>query len=146
MASTEKTTEHVHIEKLVPARLSGNPIYTFLLAPTQITSAQKGAFTARLLLNENHINSNGTIHGAVSATIIDWAGGMAIASYDLREKSGVSIDIHITYQSGAKLGDELEIEGVVEKVGGSIAFTRIGIYLVEDGQRGRVVASGTHTK
>ena len=83
---------------------------------------------------------------SVTATIVDWAGGMAIATTDYRRKTGVSVDIHVTYQSGAKLGDEIEIEGVAEKVGGSMAFTRIGIYMVDNGQRGRLVATGTHTK
>ena len=77
---------------------------------------------------------------------MDWGGGMAISSFDLRDKSGVSIDIHVTYQSGAKLGDEIEIEGIAERVGGSLAFTKINIFKVEDGKRGKPVASGTHTK
>ena len=71
---------------------------------------------------------------------------MAVATFDLRVKTGVSVDIHVTYQSGAKVGEEIEIEGVAEKVGGSLAFTKIGIYRVEKGGRGRVVATGTHTK
>ncbi|KAI7109082.1 hypothetical protein KC352_g36497, partial [Hortaea werneckii] len=66
--------------------------------------------------------------------------------WDLRDKSGVSIDIHVTYQSGAKSGDEIEIEGIAEKVGGSLAFTKVNIFKVEDGKRGRVVVTGTHTK
>jgi acyl-coenzyme A thioesterase 13 len=56
------------------------------------------------------------------------------------------VDIHVTYQSGAKVGEEIEIEGIAERVGGSIAFTKIGIYKVEDGKRGKIVATGTHTK
>jgi len=71
---------------------------------------------------------------------------MAISSSDLRSGSGVSIDIHVTYQSGAKVGEEIEIEGIAEKVGGSLAFTKINIFEVEGGERGKVVATGTHTK
>ena len=144
--NAEKTPEHAHVEKLVATRLPGSPIYAFLLSDVRVTSATKGHFTARLPLSKNHMNVSGSLHGAVSATICDWAGGMAISTFDIRDKSGVSIDIHVTYQSGAKLGEELEIEGTAEKVGGSLAFTRIGIYRVEDGKRGRVVATGTHTK
>ena len=68
------------------------------------------------------------------------AGGLAIASHDLREKTGASVDIHVTYQSSAKEGDEVEIEGIAEKVGGSLAFTKVNIYRVEDDERGRPVA------
>jgi acyl-coenzyme A thioesterase 13 len=147
MASdTTKTPEHAHIEKLVETKLPNSPIYAFLLSPVQIKSASKGQVIARLPLSKNHMNSAGSLHGAVSATICDWMGGMAISTYDLRDKSGVSVDIHVTYQSAAKLGEELEIEGVAERVGGSLAFTRISIYKVEGGARGKVVATGTHTK
>ena len=109
-----KTAEHKHVEKLVEQKLPGSPIYAFLLSSVQIKSASKGHVVARLPLNKNHMNSAGSLHGAVSAAIVDWAGGMAISTVDLRDKSGVSIDIHVTYQSGAKLGEELEIEGITE--------------------------------
>lgn len=148
MSSSEShSTEHTHLAHLARTKTPTSPIYAFLLTSIRITSASQGHFTARLPLGANHMNSSGSLHGAVSACIVDWAGGMAIASHDLREKTGVSVDIHVTYQSGAKLGQEVEIEGSVEKLGGSLAFTRIGIYKVdESGGRGGVVATGTHTK
>ena len=82
----------------------------------------------------------------MSAAVVDWAGAMAIATWDLREKTGVSVDIHVRYLSSAAEGDEVEIEGVAEKVGSSVAFTRIVISKVINGEAGPVIASGTHTK
>jgi acyl-coenzyme A thioesterase 13 len=147
MASeSSKSPEQAHIEHQVETRLPNSPIYNFLLSTVQITHASKGQCIARLPLTQNHMNSNSSLHGSVTATIVDWMGGMAISTFDLREKSGVSVDIHVTYQSGAKVGDEIEIEGIVEKVGGSIAFTKISVFKVEDSKRGRIVATGTHTK
>ena len=145
-ANGQKSPEHEHVEKLVQTKLPTSPIYAFLLSSIQIISASKGHVVARLPLNKNHMNSGGSLHGAVSAAIVDWAGGMAISTFDIREKTGVSVDIHVTYQSGAKLGEELEIEGIADRVGGSLAFTKISIYKVEAGARGKVVATGTHTK
>ena len=141
-----KTSEHEHVERLVATKIPTSPIYAFLLSPVQIQSASKGHVIARLPLSENHMNSSGSLHGAVSAAIVDWAGGMAIATSDCRDKTGVSVDIHVTYQSGAKLGEEIEIEGIADRVGGSLAFTKINIFKVEDGQRGKLVTTGTHTK
>ena len=141
-----KTQEHQHIEHLVETKLPTSPIYKFLLTPIKIISATKGHVIARLPLSEDHLNSAQSLHGSVTATIVDWMGGMAISSYDLRSGSGVSIDIHVTYQSGAKAGEEIEIEGIAERVGGSLGFTKINIFKVEDGKRGKVVATGTHTK
>lgn len=142
-----KTAEQVHIERLVQTSLPRSPIYQFLLTPVRIERAAKGLVVARLPLTEVHMNSARSLHGAVSAAIVDWMGGMAIATFDLRDKTGVSIDIHVTYQSGAKVGEEVEIEGVAEKVGANLAFTKVAIYKVdEEGRRGRVVVTGTHTK
>ena len=145
-ATPVKTAEHSHVEKLVATKIPTSPIYAFLLTPIRILSAAKGHVIARLPLSANHMNSGGSLHGAVSAAVVDWAGGMAISTWDIRDKTGVSVDIHVTYQSGAKLGEEIEIEGVAERVGGSLAFTKINIFKVEDGVRGKIVASGTHTK
>ncbi|KAK2015529.1 thioesterase superfamily protein [Colletotrichum eremochloae] len=137
-----------HIEKYIATRCNASPIYAFLLGPgLRLTHASKGLVLARLPVGAEHLNTAGSIHGSVSATIVDWAGGLAIASWDLREATGVSVDINISYLSGAKLGDEVEIEGRVEKVGGSLAFTHVNIYKVApDGTRGATVANGRHTK
>ncbi|RYO76483.1 hypothetical protein DL766_009055 [Monosporascus sp. MC13-8B] len=143
-ASDEEIRQH--IERIAAVQLPNSAIYNFLLSGVRIESAARGVVRARLALTRNHVNSRGGIHGSVSATIVDWAGGMAIATWDLREKTGVSVDIHVRYLSSAGLGDEVEIEGTAEKVGSSVAFTRVVISKVVDGVAGPVVASGTHTK
>lgn len=71
---------------------------------------------------------------------------MAIASHDLRTGTGVSVAINANYQSGAKIGDDIEIEGIADRVGGNLAFTRVTIFKLEDGKRGRIIVSGSHTK
>ncbi|KAK7754547.1 hypothetical protein SLS62_003568 [Diatrype stigma] len=162
-----------HIEQVVAAHLPHSAIYHFLLSAVRIRSAIRGRVRARLTLTSHHVNSRGGIHGAVSAAIVDWAGGLAIASWDLREKTGVSVDIHVRYLSSARVGDEVEIEGRADKVGGSVAFTTVVISKVVSSRRGLsgnargegeggdgegegeggeeevvgpVIATGTHTK
>ena len=71
---------------------------------------------------------------------------MAISSWDMREGTGLSVDIHVTYLSTAKEGDTIEIEGRAERVGGSLAFTNIKVTKVVDGELGPIVCTGTHTK
>ena len=100
--------------------------------------------TAQLPVAGNQLNSKGGLHGAVSATIVDWAGGMAIASTGL-EQTGLSTDIHVSYVSSAKIGDTLTIEGNAAKVGKNMAFTTVTIYKGASEQK-TVVAHGTHTK
>jgi acyl-coenzyme A thioesterase 13 len=123
---------------------SNSPVYSFFFQNMKIVSATNGSMTAEIPVNGNMINSKGGLHGSVSATIVDWAGGMAIASTGL-EKTGVSTDIHVSYVSMAKQGDTLTIVGNASKVGRNLGFTTVTIYKGE-GDDKSVVAHGTHTK
>ncbi len=135
-----------HVKSVWEKMQHNSPIYNFLLSDVEIVSASKGTVTSRLTLSENHLNSRGTIHGAVSATLADWSGGLAIASYGL-EKTGASIDINVQYIGKALLGETIEIEATANKVGRSMAFTTIKIYKLDtDGERKYMVATASHTK
>ena len=144
MASTSAEQDRTPLQwaEACNTRMKGNSaIYDFLLNTIELVSAEHGKAVARLTVEKCHVNSRGTLHGAVSATLTDWAGGIAIATTG-REKTGVSTDIHVTYVGTAKVGDVLTIETHASKVGGTLAFTSIEIKK-EDGS---VVATGTHTK
>lgn len=126
-------------------RISQNsPVYSFFFSDIVLVSATNGSMVASLKVHPNLLNSKGGLHGSVSATIVDWAGGMAIASTGL-EKTGLSTDIHVSYVSTAKLGDVLTIEGNVSKAGRNMGFTTVTIYKGE-GEHKTIVAHGTHTK
>jgi len=141
------TSELEHIRKVWGAMQGNSPIYDFLLSKQDltITSASKGSFKAHLTLSACHVNSRKTIHGAVSATLVDWAGGLAIATQGL-ERTGASVDIHVTYISTAQIGDTIEIEGTANKVGRSMAFTTVKITKLVDGEPGPIVVTASHTK
>ncbi len=142
MASTKTPLESV---QACWARVSQNSrVYNFFFSDIVLVSATNGSMVASLKVAPNHLNSKQSLHGSVSATIVDWAGGMAIASTGL-EKTGLSTDIHVSYVSTAKLGDVLTIEGSVSKVGRNMGFTTVTIYKGE-GENKTVVAHGTHTK
>jgi acyl-coenzyme A thioesterase 13 len=141
-ASTEALA---HVQKVWDTMKGNSPIYDFLLADVTIVSATKGQVVAHLKVVDNHVNSRGTIHGAVSASLVDWSGGLAIASHGL-EKSGASVDIHISYIGTAQVGDTLEIESMANKVGRSLAFTTVRISKLVDGKPGPIVATASHTK
>lgn len=145
MENQNSTEELIHVKKVWDNMKGNSPIYDFLLANVEIVSATKGLVVSRLTVGSNHVNSRGTIHGAVSASLVDWSGGLAIASHGL-EKSGASIDIHISYIGTANVGDVLNIEATASKVGRSIAFTTIRISKLVDGEPGPMVATASHTK
>lgn len=135
-----------HVKKVSADKMPGSPIYSYVLEDVQIIGATKGSVVARLTLSDKHINSKNGLHGSVSLTIVDWMGGLAITTHDLGTSTGVSLDVHVTFQSSAKVGEEIEIEGVAERVGRTVAFTRVNIYKVEGGERSKLLVSGSHTK
>lgn len=132
------------------ARLqAASPIYAFLLSDAKIIYAKPGVMRARMVLDNQHINSHYTLHGATSACITDWSGGLAVATHGY-ESTGVSVDIHVTYLSTAKKGDIVEIEATADRVGRNMAYTSISVSRVDAGKDGKevltVVAKGSHTK
>jgi acyl-coenzyme A thioesterase 13 len=145
-----ESASDIDVLSIVQARWSrqvnGSAIYKFLLAPATIISASKGLVISRLTLTKDHINSKGGLHGSVSATIVDAFGGLAITSWDGREKTGPSVDINVSYLGMAGEGDEVEIEGRVEKVGGSLGFTSVKISKVKGEENKEVIVLGRHTK
>lgn len=149
MASLEPANppeELVHVRKVWASLKDRSPIYQFLLEDINIVSASKaGSITARLTIKSLHVNSKGTLHGAVSATLTDWAGGLAIAATGL-EKTGVSTDIHTVFVSSAREGDILEISARATKVGGTLAFTAVEIKKVGEDGTSIIVSTGSHTK
>ncbi|TAQ89375.1 hypothetical protein B7494_g2301 [Chlorociboria aeruginascens] len=139
------SSELEHVRGVWQNMKGNSPIYDFLLSDAIIIAASRGTVTSRLLLQNNHVNSKGTLHGAVTAALVDWSGGLAIASHGM-EKTGASIDIHISYISTARVGETLEIEAATNKVGRSIAFTTIRIVKLVDGKPGPIVATASHNK
>lgn len=136
-----ESAELAHVRSFWTGMCPQSPIYTFLLKDIELVSASHGTVKAHLELQHVHINSKGTLHGAVSACITDCFGGLAIASTGL-DQTGVSTDIHTTYVSSAKQGATLEIEAKAHKVGRSVAFTTVEIRHKD----GAMIATGTHTK
>jgi hypothetical protein len=88
--------------------LTASPIYGFLLRNlTVLPSTKAGTSIASLVLEPQHLNSKGSIHGSVSATIVDWASGNALATTG--SGSGVSVDMHVTFMNTCKGGEKMII-------------------------------------
>lgn len=142
----EISEELIHVQKVWASMRDRSPIYEFLLSEVDILSASKaGSITARLIVKPVHTNSKGTLHGTVSACLVDWAGGMAIVSTG-SELSGFSTDMHTTFVSTAIEGDVLEISALADRVGRTLAFTTVEIKTVADNGTSIVVSKGSHTK
>jgi acyl-coenzyme A thioesterase 13 len=146
LSPSDPATE-AHVHHLFATHIPRSPIYAFLLAPAPaVHHASPGRVVVRLVLRAAHLNGSGSVHGGALATLVDWAGGLAIASHDARERTGVSVDIHVAYLAGAREGDTLEIDARADRVGGSVAFSSVDVYRLDAGGARVPVAMGRHTK
>lgn len=69
-----------------------------------ITSAGNGQCTAEVVVNTEHSNIYGTLHGGFTATVVDVISSMAVLTHprivdriDTFPNSGVSVDLHVSY-------------------------------------------------
>ncbi|KAL9053406.1 MAG: hypothetical protein Q9162_004776 [Coniocarpon cinnabarinum] len=154
LMSTRTTLEaqasaFAHVQTHVDFLLANSPIYAHLFHNVVLHAVTPGRVIVHLALLPIHLNSKLSLHGSVSATLVDFMGGVAIASYDERNNTGVSTDMHISFLSGAKAGETLEVEGKVERCGGTLAYTTVVVRKL-DGEKGEatgdIVSMGSHTK
>ena len=143
-ATPEERTAHV--QALIERLTANSPIYNILLSSVQLISTTPGVVTTHLTLTPTHVNSRGSLHGAVSAAIVDFTTGLAIGAWDLRSTTGASVDMHLSYLSTAVVGDTLEMVATAERVGGSLAYTTVRISKLVDGGEPKLVTLGQHTK
>lgn len=60
-----------------------------------LVSAQDGKCVAEMTVSEEHTNTNGTLHGGLTSTIVDVISGIALVTHK-NASVGVSVDLHIT--------------------------------------------------
>lgn len=122
--------------------LSNSPIYNFLLQDLIVLpTTTAGQSESYLELASQHLNSKGSIHGSVSATIVDWASGNALAT--MGRGSGVSVDMHVTFLNTCQGGEKVIIKGIIDKLGRRMAFTRVEVRRERDDA---LVVTAIHTK
>jgi len=75
-----------------------------------------------LRAEEKHCNARGLVHGGVLSSLADIALGYNAAFAGEQPTPMVTASLSIDYAGAAKLGDWIEIETEVQKVGRSLAF------------------------
>ncbi|AWP21644.1 putative acyl-coenzyme A thioesterase 13 isoform 2 [Scophthalmus maximus] len=93
-------------------------------------------------VEEEHTNRLGTLHGGMTATLVDVISTVAIMHSE-RGSPGVSVDMNITYMNAAKLGEDVVITAQVLKQGRTLAFATVDL---TSKATGKLIAQGRHTK
>lgn len=86
-----------------------------------------------LHVEKKHCNARGMVHGGVFSSLADIALGYNAAFQGKEPVPMVTASLTIDYAGSAKLGDWIEIEVDVQKVGGTMAFANC--YFIVSGRR-----------
>nr|XP_019572392.1 PREDICTED: acyl-coenzyme A thioesterase 13 [Rhinolophus sinicus] len=113
-----------------------------VLEKVTLVSAAPGKVICELKVEEEHTNKMGTLHGGLTATLVDSISTMALLCTE-RGAPGVSVDMNITYMSPAKLGEDIVITAHILKQGKTLAFASVDL---TNKATGKLVAQGRHTK
>ncbi|XP_019379318.1 PREDICTED: acyl-coenzyme A thioesterase 13 [Gavialis gangeticus] len=122
--------------------LLDSPGFDRVLDKMKLLSATPGKVVCEMKVDEQHANRAGTLHGGLTATLVDVVSTTALL-YTERGAPGVSVDMNITYMSAAKIGEEVLITAQVLKQGRSIAFASVDL---TNKATGKLIAQGRHTK
>ncbi|XP_016071737.1 PREDICTED: acyl-coenzyme A thioesterase 13 [Miniopterus natalensis] len=116
--------------------------HPFFCIQVTLVSASPGKVTCELKVEEEHANKMGTLHGGLTATLVDNISTMALLCTE-RALPGVSVDMNITYMSPVKIGEVVVITAHILKEGRTLAFASVDL---TNKATGKLVAQGRHTK
>lgn len=113
-----------------------------VLSKVDILSTSSGKVVCEMRVEEEHANRGGTLHGGLTATLVDIISTLAIMQSE-RGAPGVSVDMNITYMNAAKMGEDILITAQVLKQGRTLAFATVDL---TSKATGKLIAQGRHTK
>ncbi|KAI3358587.1 hypothetical protein L3Q82_015011, partial [Scortum barcoo] len=128
--------------KQVLKTMVDNPGFDRVLRKVNVLSASPGKVVCEMRVEEEHTNRGGTLHGGLTATLVDVISTMAVM-YSERGAPGVSVDMNITYMTAAKMGEDVLITAQVLKEGRTLAFATVDL---TSKTTGKIIAQGRHTK
>lgn len=118
------------------------PGFDRVLEKVTLVSAAPEKLICEMKVEEQHTNKFGTLHGGLTATLVDSISTMALMCTE-RGAPGVSVDMNITYMSPAKIGEEIVITAHILKQGRTLAFASVDL---TNKATGKLIAQGRHTK
>ncbi|KAM3857860.1 acyl-coenzyme A thioesterase 13 [Diretmus argenteus] len=128
--------------KQIMRAMVDTPGFDRVLSKVDIVSASPGKVVCEMKVEEEHTNRGGTLHGGLTATLVDVISTTAIM-YSERGAPGVSVDMNITYMNAAKIGEDVLITAQVLKQGRTLAFATVDL---TNKATGKPIAQGRHTK
>ena len=91
------------------------------------------ALSIGLRIKAKHTNSRGICHGGLLATLADVALGYTMLAVGGERRGFVTAHLAVDYAGSAKVGDWIESDVEIQRVGARLAFANC--YLVTNGER-----------
>ncbi|KAM9666008.1 acyl-coenzyme A thioesterase 13 [Trichechus inunguis] len=113
-----------------------------VLEKVTLVSHAPGRVVCEMKVEEEHANVGGTLHGGLTATIVDDISTLALLCTE-RGVAGVSANLDITYMSPAKIGEDVVITAYVLRQGKTLAFASVDL---TNKATGKLIAQGRHIK
>uniref|UniRef100_A0A914V2M9 Acyl-coenzyme A thioesterase 13 n=1 Tax=Plectus sambesii TaxID=2011161 RepID=A0A914V2M9_9BILA len=108
----------------------------------RVVNVEEGRCVVEFEVAEEHENPHGTLHGGLTATLVDIVTTSALLATE-RGHPGVSTDLGVSYLAAAKTGETVVVDAKVLKMGKTLAFTTADLYRKSDNT---MIATGRHTK
>lgn len=107
--------------------------FNALVGPLYAKKARGRELSIGLRIEAKHLNSREICHGGVLATLADLALGYAMHAKTGGKASFVTAHLAVDYAGSARLGDWIEAEVEIQRIGTRLAFA--SCYLVADRRR-----------
>ncbi|XP_011083209.1 acyl-coenzyme A thioesterase 13 [Sesamum indicum] len=108
----------------------------------KIDHIERGLVVCSFTVPPRLLNTGNTLHGGATAALVDIVGSAVIFTMGA-PTTGVSVEINVSYLSGADVGEEIEIESKALRVGKALAVVSVDF---RSKKTGKLIAQGRHTK
>ncbi|XP_067936301.1 acyl-coenzyme A thioesterase 13-like [Watersipora subatra] len=112
-----------------------------LMKKVELVSAGNGSCVCKMKVGEEHTNLGGTLHGGMTATLVDTVSTVALLTSE-PYKPGVSVELSVSYLRAVPLGENITIDAKTVKTGKTLSFLAVDLLDSKD----RIIAQGKHTK
>ncbi|KAI9114385.1 hypothetical protein K1719_014613 [Acacia pycnantha] len=112
-----------------------------IMSGIKVDLIEPGRVICSMKIPQRLINAGSSLHGGVTATLVDLVGTAAIRSSGAPQL-GVSVEINVSYLDAAYVDEEIEIEARTLRVGKAVGVVSVEL---RKKKTGKIVAQGRHT-
>lgn len=123
--------------------LKGCNRFEGVLKNLEVISLENGKCVAEMDIKKEHTNPIGTLHGGLTATLVDVISSYGLSSLEKANVAHVSVNLNIRYLKGGQMGKTIVIESDTVRCGKTLAFLEVTL---KDKETGSILAKGEHTK